>query len=67
MEFSRVRWRRASYSGANGGNCVEVAYTGAAVAVRDSNDPDGPKLAFTPREWKTFTRNIKVGGFGDVS
>ena len=42
-------WRRASYSGANGGECVEVASTAKAlVAVRDSKNPNGPKLAFTP-------------------
>jgi hypothetical protein len=31
------------------------------VAVRDSKDPNGPVLAFTPSEWGTFTRAIKSG------
>jgi hypothetical protein len=46
-------WRKASYSGANGGGCVEVAQLPpAVVAVRDSKDPDGPKLAFSPEDWR---------------
>jgi len=37
---------------------------GAAVAVRDSKDPDGPALAFGPAAWRVFTRHIKAGGTG---
>ena len=66
MEFSRLRWRKASYSGANGGDCVEVAQVTAAVAVRDSKNPDGPKLAFTATEWKAFVRRAQSGLY-DVS
>ncbi len=53
-------WRRSSYSG-TGNNCVEAAALPGVVAVRDSKDPQGPKLAFTPDAWKTFTRHIKAG------
>jgi hypothetical protein len=54
-------WRTASYSGSNGGECVQVASTAPAlVAVRDSKDPDGPKLAFTPAGWQAFTRRVKT-------
>lgn len=50
---------KSTYSN-NGGNCVEVASdTPSVVAVRDSKDPDGPKLAFTPAEWKAFTSTVK--------
>jgi hypothetical protein len=56
---SRAAWRTSSYSGANG-NCVEVAsHAPDAVAVRDSKDQDGPELAFSPRQWKAFTRAVK--------
>jgi hypothetical protein len=52
-------WRKSTYSG-NGGDCVEVASGGPdVVAVRDSKDPDGPNLAFTPADWKAFTRTVK--------
>jgi hypothetical protein len=62
MDLSNVTWRKASYSGGNGGNCVEVAATRkAVVAVRDSKDLDGPRLAFTPDGWKAFTRQVKMG------
>jgi hypothetical protein len=63
MDLTPRTWRKSSYSGANSGNCVEVAgapYDGAArtVAVRDSRDPHGPALAFTPAGWQAFTRRI---------
>jgi len=56
---SRAAWRKSSHSGANG-NCVEVACPApGVVAVRDSNDPTGPELAFPPQQWKAFTRAVK--------
>ena len=59
LDLSRAVWRRSTYSN-NGGQCVEVARgTTDVVAVRDSKDPDGPKLAFTPDQWKVFTRTVK--------
>ena len=59
-DLTRADWRKASYSGDNGGNCVEVARNlPAVVAVRDSKDPAGPALVFTPSEWATFTAAIK--------
>ncbi|WP_184721163.1 DUF397 domain-containing protein [Streptosporangium saharense] len=71
MDVSRVRWRRSSLSGNNGGDCVEVAGlkgVGHAdlVAVRDSKDPEGPKLFFTPAEWDAFLDGVKAGQFGPV-
>jgi hypothetical protein len=61
IEVAEV-WRKSSYSGGNGGNCVEVARTlPAAIAVRDSKDPDGPKLIFTPTDWAAFTESIRTG------
>ena len=56
----RVAWRRASYRSSNGGGCVEVASDpGTTVAVRDSKDPDGPRLAFTAGDWRAFLRQVK--------
>jgi hypothetical protein len=43
---------------------VEVATLGPRIAVRDSKNPDGPHLAFTPAEWRVFTTSIKVGSCG---
>ncbi len=57
-----VTWRKSSYSGSNGGACVEVAVLpDHSLAVRDSKDPDGPKLTFTRTEWRTFTTALGTG------
>ena len=64
MDLTSARWRKSSYSGTTGGNCVEVAQNlPGAVAMRDSKDPDGPKLAFGPDEWLAFTAGVKAGEF----
>jgi hypothetical protein len=54
-----TKWRKASYSSGNGGACVEVGNTGRGVAVRDSKDQEGLRLAFTPNSWKEFTQRVK--------
>ena len=51
-------WRKSSYSGPNGGECVEVA-TAAAVLVRDTADRDGAVLTFTAEAWRAFTATIR--------
>jgi Domain of unknown function (DUF397) len=64
MDLSSASWRKSSYSGGNGGGCVEVARNlPGIVAVRDSKDPDGPKLIFTPDEWRAFSAGIRGGEF----
>jgi hypothetical protein len=55
-------WRKSSRSGYNG-NCVEFAQLGNAIAVRDSKNPTGPALLFTPTEWKHFIDAAKQGKF----
>ncbi len=58
-------WRKSSYSGASGGNCVEVAgLRGGGHAVRDSKDPGGPALRFTAEEWRAFIRQLKAAAAG---
>jgi Domain of unknown function (DUF397) len=59
MDMSSATWRKSSYSGANGGNCVEIAAVVRRVAVRDSKDPDGPVLAFEPNDWQRFADRVK--------
>ena len=62
MDLTRAIWRKSSYSGTNGGNCVEVASNlPGIVAVRDSKDREGPALQFTPDAWAAF-----IGGARDV-
>lgn len=62
--IASVEWRKSSYSGGNGGNCVEVARSlPGAVAVRDSKDGDGPVLTFAADEWEAFTTGVRAGQF----
>ncbi len=55
---SAVTWRTSSYSGGNGGQCVEVA-TSARVLVRDTKDRTGAVLAFGPDAWREFAARVK--------
>ena len=62
--LSDATWRKSSYSGGNGGNCVEVAVLpDDSRAVRDSKDPEGPMLVFAPATWRTFATAVKGGAF----
>ena len=62
MDLSRAEWRKASRSSSNGGNCVEVARNlRGAVAVRDSKNPDGPKLVIPAADWQAFMASVKAG------
>ena len=60
MDMSSATWHKSIYSGANGGNCVEIAATARTVAVRDSKDPEGPVLAFGPKDWQRFADRVKA-------
>ncbi len=55
------RWRKSSYSGNGGGDCVEVATNlPGIIAVRDSKDPDGPVLIVSKDEWARFTARLRA-------
>jgi len=57
-------WKKSSRSNGNGGsNCVEVAFLGTDVAVRDSKNRSGPALTFTKAEWTAFVDSAKDGEF----
>ena len=50
----------AGWSDGANGNCVEVARPAhGQIAIRDSKDPAGPRLAFTPGQWTTFTTAVR--------
>ncbi|MEU8800902.1 DUF397 domain-containing protein [Spirillospora sp. NPDC048819] len=44
MDWNGLRWRKATRSTSTGGECVELAVVPEGVGVRDSKNPDGPKL-----------------------
>jgi hypothetical protein len=52
----KLIWHKSSYSGAEGGQCVEAAITDLAVHIRDSKDPSGPWLKVDPAAWSSFLR-----------
>lgn len=53
-----TRWRKSSYSGDTGGECVEVADLPTAVAIRDSKNPAGPLLTVSPAAFGAFVRGV---------
>lgn len=57
-------WRKSSYSGGDGGECVEVAGIPDGRAVRDSKDRGGPMLITTVDQWAAFTDAISRGLIG---
>ncbi|MFD0883553.1 DUF397 domain-containing protein [Streptosporangium algeriense] len=61
--LASARFQKSSLSGADD-NCVEVATNlPGLVAVRDSKDPSGPALAFTPAQWRSFIGRVNTGAF----
>ena len=56
---SALSWRKASYSGNNGGNCVEVGQAADAIALRDTTDREGGTLTFSADTWRAFLGAIK--------
>lgn len=66
-----TEWRKSSYSDGfwqgDHYNCVEVgvvapgAVLAGMICLRDSKDPDGPVLEFTPDEWREFLTKCKTG------
>ncbi|MFJ3721091.1 DUF397 domain-containing protein [Streptomyces sp. NPDC090045] len=74
QNLTDVLWRKSSYSGNTGGDCVECAPLGTAawrkasysgttggdglVAVRDSKNPDGPAFTVAPAAFTAFVRSL---------
>ncbi|MEV5538734.1 DUF397 domain-containing protein [Saccharopolyspora shandongensis] len=52
------QWRKSSHSGSVH-NCVEVALSSDAAAVRDSKNPHGGTLAFDSRRWRNFLSAVR--------
>lgn len=60
-DLSRAVWRKSNRSSGTGQNCVEVAANlPGIVAIRDSKNPDGPKLLFTQDRWRSFIQSMKA-------
>lgn len=62
-DLPQLHWRKASRSSSTGSDCVEVADSTSAVAVRDSKDPDGPKLFLDRDAWRALADRVGRGEF----
>ncbi|MBF6217883.1 DUF397 domain-containing protein [Nocardia gipuzkoensis] len=60
VSLSGATWFKSSYSSADR-DCVEVAFLREGVGVRDSKNPTGQALVFTPSEWDSFTSHMTSG------
>lgn len=58
MSSTRQPWRKSTYSNGQA-NCIETASQPGTVAVRDSKDPEGPRLAIPATAWRVFTRRVQ--------
>ena len=58
-ELSAFRWRKSSYSGPTGGDCVEVAKSSSGVAVRDSKHPDFSQLTLSRAVFGELVRELR--------
>lgn len=57
LDLSGLAWRKSSHSGqGTNGDCVEVAFAGPVIAVRDSKSTSGHVLAFPSPGWSSFLR-----------
>ncbi|MCD0448863.1 DUF397 domain-containing protein [Actinocorallia sp. API 0066] len=55
----RPAWRKSTHSGAQGGNCVEVAPLPSAIGVRDSKNPHHNHQTLTPKTFHTLIHALK--------
>ena len=63
MDLTSAPWRKSSYSGSDGGDCIEAApgFIPGVVPVRDSKDPHGPALLLTTAAFASFVSAVKSG------
>jgi hypothetical protein len=52
-----LNWFKSSYSGSQGGECLEIAPTPTTIHIRDSKTPTHPHLTLSPTAWAAFVRH----------
>jgi uncharacterized protein DUF397 len=59
-DLTTATWRKSTHSAGDGGDCLEVTDIHPdIVPVRDSKNPDGPKLLFRAAAWSAFVTGLK--------
>ncbi|RJQ82578.1 DUF397 domain-containing protein [Pseudonocardiaceae bacterium YIM PH 21723] len=61
MRLTDAVWRKSSYSGSDGGQCIELAIDDAIVGVRDSKNPGGGILAVGKGPFVSLLNTLKAG------
>ncbi|WP_242911046.1 DUF397 domain-containing protein [Actinomadura terrae] len=61
-EFASAIWRKSSHSGGVSDECVEVAGVRSVIALRDSKDPNGPRLVVGREVFLSLVSRIKKDG-----
>lgn len=56
---TELHWFKSSYSGGQGGECLEVAPTPTTIHIRDSKTPEAPTLQLPPATWTTFLNSLR--------
>jgi hypothetical protein len=56
MSGTALRWFKSTYSGSDGGNCIEVAILPSTIHIRDSKTPTTPHLTVSPSAWAAFLK-----------
>lgn len=62
VDLTGAVWFKSTHS-SGGEECVEVAFLPGGVGVRDSKNPTGPALIFTPAAWDAFSASVQSGEF----
>lgn len=63
MDLTEAQWFKSSFSGNNGGGCVEVAFLPDAVAVRDTKDRALAPHRYAVGAWEAFVAGVRAGEF----
>lgn len=61
MQMLNERWRTSTWS--QDTNCVEVAYSGGEVRVRDTKNRAAAMVSVKPEDWRAFVDGVKAGEF----
>ncbi|MBA2949902.1 DUF397 domain-containing protein [Streptomyces himalayensis] len=56
-----LRWFKSSYSGGDGGECIEVAACPSAIHIRDSKDTTRASFTVSPAAWSSFLALTRQG------
>ncbi|MFI0410572.1 DUF397 domain-containing protein [Actinomadura sp. 3N508] len=59
MNPNHTVWRKESKSAENGGDCVELASVSNVIAIRDSKNPNGPKLTLNHTDFRHLAETLK--------